>query len=197
MVTHIQTHTLVSPTESPQGATGWQPLITNSNQKWQASLVFAIPPWWVHCQHHRTNTQINKKEGSKKKKLTQMTRSQTEAKCKSSRVSKAWSLKKWATTQHNQARMASPQEKTKMGSTPLARNQIQIGAKDRAIELKATLVPLERGRWLNTTSRNSPNKENSPWRQIALKNYTYLIEKFADVCVGENVPLELNSPPCW
>jgi hypothetical protein len=52
--------------------------------------------------------------------------------------------------------MASPQEKVEMCSTPLARNQSKIRAKDRTKELKATLVPPERGKWLNTTSQNSP-----------------------------------------
>jgi hypothetical protein len=59
-----------------------------------------------------------------------MTRSHIKTKCKSSKVSKACSPKIWATVQHNQAKMASPQEKVEKGSTPLARNQSQIRSKD-------------------------------------------------------------------
>jgi hypothetical protein len=41
--------------------------------------------------------------------------------------------------QHNQVNMASTQEEVEMGSTPLARNQIQIKAKDNnGVESKAS-----------------------------------------------------------
>jgi hypothetical protein len=39
--------------------------------------------------------------------------------------------KKWTTTQHNQTKMASPQEDAKNDSTPLANNHNRIKAKDK------------------------------------------------------------------
>jgi hypothetical protein len=54
-------------------------------------------------------------------------------------MNKAWSPKIWAMAQHNQVNMASTQEEVEMGSTPLARNQIQIKAKDiNGVESKAS-----------------------------------------------------------
>jgi hypothetical protein len=73
-----------------------------------------------------THTLISKRE-EEGEKATQMTRSQTRA--KSSKVSKTWSPKIWATTQHKQAKMTSPQEEAEVGSTPLAREPSQNRAK--------------------------------------------------------------------
>jgi hypothetical protein len=44
-----------------------------------------------------------------------MTRDQTKAKNKSSKLRKYWSLKIWAMTQHDQAKIASPQEEAENG----------------------------------------------------------------------------------
>lgn len=42
-----------------------------------------------------------------------MTKSQRKAKTRSIEMSKVWSLKTWAITQHNQPKIASPQEEAK------------------------------------------------------------------------------------
>jgi hypothetical protein len=77
------------------------------------------------------------------------------------RARKAWSPKKWATAQHNQAREASPQEEVKEGLNTTSQTSKPSRSTISARLLKTKLVPLERGKWLNTTSKSSNSLKNS------------------------------------
>jgi hypothetical protein len=113
----------------------------------------------------------------KKRDSLKWKKSIQKAKSNASKMNKAWSPKIWAMAQHSQVNMASTQEETEMGST----HWLEIRSKSKqktTMELKAKLVPLERGKWLNKPSKTHlskthPDKINSTWRitqrQIAQK----------------------------
>jgi hypothetical protein len=74
---------------------------------------------------------------------------------KSFRDSKAWSPKKWATAQHDQAREASTQKEAKEGLNTTCQTSKPSRSTKLAGVLQSKLVPPKRGKWLNTTSKSS------------------------------------------
>jgi hypothetical protein len=71
------------------------------------------------------------------------------------KASKAWSPKIWATTQHDQAEKASPQEEAKAGLNTTSQQTKPNFSTKSARLLKSKLVPPERDKWLNTTRKIS------------------------------------------
>jgi hypothetical protein len=64
-------------------------------------------------------------------------------------------------------KMASPQEEAESGLNATSQKSGPNLSKNTATKLKSKLVPLERGKWLNTTSKTyfskaTPIKVNSP-----------------------------------
>jgi hypothetical protein len=80
-------------------------------------------------------------------------------------VSKSWSPKKWATTQHDQAEKASPQEEAKVGLKITSQHTKPNQSTKSAQRLKSKLIPSERDEWLNITSESSKS-----FKTLSLEN---------------------------
>jgi hypothetical protein len=80
----------------------------------------------VHCQHHYSNTKVNRKE-EEEGKLTQMTKSQAKAKHVIQSEQSLASKEMGNDSTRPREKMTSPQE-AERGSTPLAKCQKLIGA---------------------------------------------------------------------
>jgi hypothetical protein len=83
------------------------------------------------------------------------------------RASKAWSLKKWTTIQHDQAKMTCPQEEAERGSTPLTSRQSQIEAQRSAKILKSKLVPRERAEGSTQVAKALKSSKDPPNKNIS------------------------------
>jgi hypothetical protein len=86
---------------------------SRTQTKGQINLVFAISPLIgaLSTPPHEHISAEEERRGETHSNDQKPDKSQN----RSSRMSKVWSTKKWATTQHDQAKEASPQEEAKEG----------------------------------------------------------------------------------
>jgi hypothetical protein len=168
---HIHNLTLRSIHLLSQSATHRQSLIINPNHKGQVNLVFAISPLMSAFstpphEHIQAERGIRRETHSNDQKPDKgQTSHPKQAKLGPQRNGQLLNMTKQKT--------ASPQDETKVGFNTSSQQTKPDHSTKSAQKLKSKLVPLERGKWLNTTSKSSkwlkslPLSKHSPKARIS------------------------------